>query len=172
MKLNDILPNEKWIALEKDLHNRYGLDVNVFDTSGVRISDFKEWVNKLCPAIKATDKGQSFICAVAHMNIAAQAMQTRRPAIEECDAGLVKIVVPIFMDDTFLGAVGACGLLLDEGEVDTFLIDKITGIDEETAQKLAADAGTISTAEAESIAEDVTRRIASIVTAYKNQHQS
>ena len=172
MKLNDILPNEKWIALEKDLHNRYGLDVNVFDTSGVRISDFKEWVNKLCPAIKATDKGQSFICAVAHMNIAAQAMQTRRPAIEECDAGLVKIVVPIFMDDTFLGAVGACGLLLDEGEIDTFLIDKITGIDEETAQKLAADARTISTADAESIAEDVTRRIASIITAYKNQHQS
>jgi ligand-binding sensor protein len=148
------------------------LDVNVFDTSGVRISDFKEWVNRLCPAIKATDKGQSFICAVAHMNIAAQAMQTRRPAIEECDAGLVKIVVPIFMDDAFLGAVGACGLLIDEGEVDTFLIDKITGIDEETAQELAADAGTISTADAESIAEDVTRRIASIVAAYKDKHQS
>lgn len=172
MKLNDILPTDKWIALEKDLHNRYGLDVNVFDTSGVRISDFKEWVNRLCPAIKATDKGQSFICAVAHMNIAAQAMQTRRPAIEECDAGLVKIVVPIFMGDAFLGAVGACGLLIDEGEVDTFLIDKITGIDEETAQELAADAGTISTADAESIAEDVTRRIASIVAAYKNKHQS
>jgi tRNA threonylcarbamoyladenosine modification (KEOPS) complex Cgi121 subunit len=81
-------------------------------------------------------------------------------------------VVPIFMDDAFLGAVGACGLLIDEGEVDTFLIDKITGIDEETAQELAADAGTISTADAESIAEDVTRRIASIVAAYKDKHQS
>ena len=172
MKLSDILPIEKWIALEKDLHNRYGLDVNVFDTSGVRISDFKEWVNRLCPAIKATDKGQSFICAVAHMNIAAQAMQTRRPAIEECDAGLVKIVVPIFMDDAFLGAVGACGLLLDEGEVDTFLIDKITGIDEETAQELAAGVGTISSAGAELLAEDVTRQIISIVTAYKNKQQS
>jgi hypothetical protein len=32
MKLTDILPIEKWIALEKDLHNRYGLDVNVFDS--------------------------------------------------------------------------------------------------------------------------------------------
>jgi ligand-binding sensor protein len=106
------------------------------------------------------------------MNIAAQAMQTRRPAIEECDAGLVKIVVPIFIEETFLGAVGVCGLLLDAGEVDTFLIDKITGIDEETAQKLAADVGTISTAGAESLAEDVTRRIASIVSAYKNNRQS
>jgi len=172
MKLNDILPIDKWIALEKDLHNRYGLDVNVFDTSGVRISDFKEWVNGLCPAIKATDKGQSFICAVAHMNIAAQAMQTHRPAIEECDAGLVKIVVPIFMDDMFLGAVGACGLLLDEGEVDTFLIDKITDIDEKTALELAAGVGTISSAGAASLAEDVTRQIAAIVTAYKNKHQS
>lgn len=168
MKLDDILPIEKWVALEKDLHNRYEVDVNVFNTSGVRISDFKEWVNTLCPAIKATDKGQSFICAVAHMNIAAQAMQTRRPVIEECDAGLVKIVVPIFIDDAFLGAVGACGLLLDEGEVDTFLIDKITGIDEETAQKLAESVGRISTAGAESLAEDITRRIESIIGAYKH----
>jgi hypothetical protein len=76
------------------------------------------------------------------------------------------------MDDTFLGAVGACGLLLDDGEVDTFLIDKIAGIDEETAQDLAAGVGTISSAGAASLAEDVTRQIASIVTAYKNKHQS
>ncbi|MFY9943117.1 MAG: hypothetical protein WAK57_13155, partial [Desulfobacterales bacterium] len=64
-----------------------------------------------------------------------------------------------------------CGLLLDAGEVDTFLIDKIAGIDEETAEKLAADVDTISTAGAESIAEDVSRRIASIVSAYKNNRQ-
>ena len=172
MKLNDILPIERWIALEKDLHNRYGVDVNVFDTNGVRISNFKEWVNSLCPAIKATDKGQSFICAVAHMNVAAQAMQTRQPVIEECDAGLVKIVIPIFLDDAFLGAVGACGLLLDGGEIDTFLIDKIAGIDEETAQALAADTGAISTARAEALAEDVTRRIGAIIDAYRHNHES
>ena len=169
MKLIDILPLEEWIALEKDLHNRYGVDVNVFDTSGVRISDFKAWVNRLCPAIKATDKGQSFICAVAHMNIAAQAMQTRRAAIEECDAGLVKIVVPVFVDEEFVGAVGACGLLLEEGEIDTFLIDKTTGIDEETAQGLAADVVTISNAAAESLAADMTRRVAAIVSDYKRR---
>ncbi|MFZ0614387.1 MAG: PocR ligand-binding domain-containing protein [Desulfobacterales bacterium] len=169
MKPIDILPLEEWIALEKDLHNRYGVDVNVFDTSGVRISDFKAWVNRLCPAIKATDKGQSFICAVAHMNIAVQAMQTRQAAIEECDAGLVKIVVPIFVDEEFVGAVGACGLLLEEGEIDTFLIDKTTGIDEETAQNLAADVATISTAAAESLAEDMTRRVAAIVSDYKRR---
>ncbi|MFZ1201143.1 MAG: PocR ligand-binding domain-containing protein, partial [Desulfobacterales bacterium] len=147
----------------------YGVDVNVFDTAGVRISDFKVWVNRLCPAIKATDKGQSFICAVAHMNIAVQAMQTRQAAIEECDAGLVKIVVPIFVDEEFVGALGACGLMLDEGEIDTFLIDKTTGIDEETAQNLAAEVATISNAAAESLAGEMTRRVAAIVSDYKRR---
>ena len=171
MKLTDILPLEKWVELENDIHNRYGMDVNVFNTDGVRISEFKQWVNKLCPAVKATDKGQSFICAVAHMNIASQAKQTRKPVVEECDAGLVKIVVPIFFDDTFIGAVGACGLLLDDGEADTFLINKITEIDEETAARLSADIGTISNEKADALTSDVIHRIEGIVTAYKKSNK-
>ena len=171
MKLTDILPLENWIELENDIHNRYGMDVNVFNTDGVRISEFKQWVNKLCPAVKATDKGQSFICAVAHMNIATQAMKTRKPVVEECDAGLVKIVVPIFMDDTYIGAVGACGLLLDDGEADTFLINKITEIEEETAELLSDDIGTISSEKADALASDVTHRIKEIVAAYKASNQ-
>lgn len=167
MKLTDILPLEKWVELEKDIHNRYGMDVNVFNTDGIRISEFKQWVNKLCPAVKATDKGQSFICAVAHMNIASQARQTRKAVIEECDAGLVKIVVPIFLDDAFIGAVGACGLLLDDGEPDTFLINKITGIDEETTARLSVGIGVLTGEKAEALADDVTDRIAKIIAAYK-----
>lgn len=167
MNLTDIWPLEKWVELENDIHMRYGMDANVFNTDGIRISEFKQWVNKLCPAVKATDKGQSFICAVAHMNLAVQAMQTRKPVIEECDAGLVKIVVPIFLDETFLGAVGACGLLLDDGETDTFLINKITGIEEETAERLSADIGTISNKIAAALASDVTLRVEGIVADYK-----
>ena len=109
MKLTDLLPLEEWIAFEQELNQRFGLDTNVFDINGYRISDFKQWANQLCPAIKATDKGQSFICAVAHMNVAGQAMQTKGPVIEECDAGLVKIVIPIYVKDEFIGAVGAWG---------------------------------------------------------------
>ena len=163
MKLNDILPNEKWIALEKDLHNRYGLDVNVFDTSGVRISDFKEWVNKLCPAIKATDKGQSFICAPAHMNIAAAAMRSKKPAIQECDAGLIKMVVPIFVKDEFIGAVGACGFLLDDGEVDSFLVYKMADIDEEKVENLAKGIQAITSAKAQSLSRYIKGQIEKIV---------
>ena len=167
MKLTDILPTEKWIELEKEIVDRYGVDSNVFNVDGVRISEFKAWANDLCPAIKATDKGQSFICAVAHMNIAAQAMQTRKAVVEECDAGLVKIVVPIFLDDLFLGAVGACGVLLEDGEVDIFLINKITEITEETAEHLSEKIGSISKEKARELSLFVQDRIDAIIAAHK-----
>ena len=163
MELTDLLPLEKWAELENEIHTRSGLESNVFNTEGIRITDNKVWVNRLCPAIKATDKGQAFICAVAHMNLANQAMQTRQPVVEECDAGLVKIVVPIFIDGQFLGAVGACGLLLNDGEVDAFLINKVTGIEEETAEKLAESIGAISSEAAQDLARFVSERIDQIV---------
>ena len=82
--------------------------MNVFDTKGYRISELKNWANRLCPEIKATDKGQSFICAPAHMNIATLAMRSRQTVVEECDAGMLKLVVPIFANDEYIGAFGAC----------------------------------------------------------------
>ncbi|MBW1984136.1 MAG: hypothetical protein JRI53_05410 [Deltaproteobacteria bacterium] len=77
MELTDLAPLEKWISFEEEVAKRSGMDVNAFNREGIRISEFKHWANKLCPAIKATDKGQAFICAVAHMNLAALAARKR-----------------------------------------------------------------------------------------------
>ncbi len=163
MKLTDLLPLEKWVELEEEIHTRSGLESNVFNTDGIRITDNKVWVNRLCPAIKATDKGQAFICAVAHMNLANQAKDEQRAVIEECDAGLMKIVVPIFVDGEFIGAVGACGLLPADGEVDAFLVNKITEIDEETVEALCEDLAVIEKNSAEEVAQFIWERIERIV---------
>ena len=163
MKLTDLAPLEKWIAFEKDIHKKSGLDVNVFDTKGYRISEFKNWANRLCPEIKATDKGQSFICAPAHMNIATLAMRSKKPVIEECDAGMLKLVVPIMLNDEYVGAVGACGFLLDEGEVDSFLVNKMTDINEDRVESLAADIASITTEKVEILALYIEDQIAEIV---------
>ena len=151
MNLTDICPVEKWMTFEKNIHEHSGLDVNVFNAAGIRITSYKEWVNRLCPAIKSTDKGQSYICAVAHSNIAAQAMKTRSAVIEECDAGLIKLVVPLFIADEFAGAVGGCGLLAEDGEVDPFLINKTTDMDESLIQQLSDGIRTISRQKAEAV---------------------
>lgn len=151
MKLTEIVPLEKWMALEYKINQAFAVDANIFDTDGYRISNVKNWVNKLCPAIKDTDKGQSFICAVAHMNLAEQARQTGKPVIEECDAGLAKIVVPIVINDEFVGSAGACGMLLDDGEIDTFLINKMTDIPESHAEKLGETIAAINSTKAKEI---------------------
>jgi ligand-binding sensor protein len=151
MHLTDLMPLEDWMKLESDIHAKFGVDSNVFDKQGIRISKVKNWTNRLCPAIKATDKGQSFICAVAHMNLAAMAEKQKGPVIEECDAGFVKMVVPIFRDDVMLGAVGACGVLLEDGEVDTFMVNRTTDLEEAHIEELAHDAPMIAHSKAEAI---------------------
>ena len=170
MQLTDIAPLERWIKLEKDIHQKCGLDANVFDTKGYRISELKNWANQLCPAIKATDKGQSFICAPAHMNIATLAMRSKQPVIEECDAGMLKLVVPIFAGDEFVGAVGACGFLLDDGEVDEFLINKMTDINESKIEILAIGIQRISTAKVQALGQFINNQINDILSPARHIH--
>jgi len=151
MNLIDILPIEKWIELEKEINKRSGLNASVFDADGIRITDFKKWANRLCPVVKVNEKGQSYICAVAHQNAANQAKKTGVPATIECDAGLVKFVAPIIVDDEFLGVAGGCGLMQKGSEVDSFLINKTTGIAAGEIENLSDDIATISIAKIESV---------------------
>ncbi len=170
MQLTDLLPIDEWIAFEKEMTDRFGIDANVFDPDGIRITNYKNWINRLCPEIKANDKGQSFICAVAHQNIAALAKQTRKPVIEECDAGLAKIVVPIFIGDDFLGAACGCGALLEEGEVDPFLINKITGIDDATIERLSEGIPSFTREKAETLIRFVEAELNGIVNDFKKKN--
>ena len=90
-------------------------------------------------------------------------MRSRKPIIEECDAGLIKMVVPIFVKDEFVGAVGACGFLLDDGEVDSFLVHKMADIDEETVENLSKGIPTTTSAQAQSLSQYITAQIEKIV---------
>ncbi|MBI5664343.1 MAG: PocR ligand-binding domain-containing protein [Nitrospirae bacterium] len=167
MELADILSLDKWLELEKDIFNRSGLASNVFNVEGIRITDYKVWVNRICPAIKADDRGQTFICAVAHMNVAGLARESKKPFAGECDAGLLKLVVPIFVNDEFSGAVGACGLLLDDGEVDSFMVNRTIGMDDDKIAELSGDIRRITSDDVEELGKYITERIDKIVGDYK-----
>jgi ligand-binding sensor protein len=169
MNLTDIAPIERWMELENDINARSGLDANVFDTKGYRISPQKHWANQLCPAIKDTDKGQSFICAPAHMNLAAQAMRSRATVIEECDAGMVKLVVPIFLGDEFIGAVGACGMTFADGEIDSFLVNKMTDIAEDTVDSLSSTVPAIARDKAEALGRYIEETVEEIIAEFKQK---
>jgi ligand-binding sensor protein len=167
MELTDLLPVREWEAFEDDIRTRSGLNTSIFNIDGIRITDNQTWPNRLCPEIKADPKGQSFICATAHMNIALQAKESGCAVLEGCDAGLIKIVVPIFVDDVYLGAVGACGLLLEDEVVDDFLITKITDIPESAIQELVEGIPAISNEQAEELKTYIQKRLDQIVDIYR-----
>ncbi len=163
MKLTDIQPLEKWAALETAIREKSGLRARVYDIEGVGITDKSAHANNLCPEIRTTSKGLTFICAVAHQNLAAMAQNTRQPVIEECDAGMIKIVVPIFVADEFVGAAGGCGLLTEEGEVDDFMINKTTELPEARIAELAEEIGTISPEELKALTDFITAEVQRLV---------
>ncbi|MDH3798931.1 MAG: PocR ligand-binding domain-containing protein [Desulfobacterales bacterium] len=168
MKLTDIAPLDRWLELEQKINERSGLNASVFNVDGVRITDFKRWANKLCPVIKADEKGQNYICAVAHQNIAAEAERSRKPVIAECDAGLMKMVVPIFANDAFLGVAGGCGYVLGDGEVDTFMVNKTIGLAEEKLKNLSDDVPVMTPEQAQSLTEFIQNEVGQILNAYEN----
>ena len=163
MQLTDLMPVEKWTELELKLADEFHFQSSVFNTEGIRITDNPNWSNSLCPVIKSTEKGQSFICAVAHMNMSNQARETKEAVIEECDAGLLKLVVPIFFKDEYLGVVGGCGLLAEDGEVDEFAINKITEMDEEKIRELSADVRTITDETVQDACDFLQKRVQEII---------
>lgn len=163
MEMTDLLGKEEWAAFEKALNERALMNPCVYDTAGFTFTGFKKFANELCPAIKSTPEGIRGICAMAHQNIAARARETRKPIIAECDAGLTKICVPVFVGDEFVGIVGGCGRIQPDSEVETYLVHQVTGLSEDEVRRMAAGVTSITLAEAEEIATDLERRVKDIV---------
>jgi len=165
MLMTDIMPREAWQALEQEIHERFGLNARVYDDKGFTFTGHVTWANRLCPAIKAKPSGVSAICSVAHQAMAAEAKATGAPVVAECDAGLLKICVPVLVDGEFVGVVGGCGRLLDDGEVDAFMVEKSAGIPEAEVAELASGIKALTTVEAEAIAAELQKRMAAAVKA-------
>ena len=163
MKMTDLLSVEDWKTLEQEFHQQTGLDTNVYDSEGFTFTGLKQWANKICPVIKARPESLQSVCSVAHQNLAHQAKLTGKPVIEECDIGLIKICVPVIVADKFLGAVGGCGLVPEGGEVETFMVHKLTGMDESEVEELASGIKTISESRAMEIAVDMEDRVSKLI---------
>lgn len=169
MQLTDICPLSRWETLEQDIFNRFKFQGSVFTPDGIRITEVKNFSNRLCPAIKKTEKGQSYICSVAHMNMTAMVKTSREPAVEECDAGFTKVVVPIYVDDAFLGVAGGCGLMARGDEADTFAVTKIAGIPEDEVASLAEGIPVISPETLDQAVGFIQDQVAELIAAYRKK---
>jgi ligand-binding sensor protein len=160
MELTDILTKEEWAAFEKELFNRFSINCSVYNNSGIGVTGKPNWCNRLCPEIKANKDSLAAICAPGNQNFMAQARQTEKAVIGECDAGLIKVAVPIFGDGEFLGTAGGCGLLPEGGELETFMVEKTTGLSETEISSLCEGMGSMPQEKAAEMADYIEKRIA------------
>jgi ligand-binding sensor protein len=168
MNLEDIMPIEKWVEVEREINRQSGLTAAVYNVAGVRITDYKKWANRFCPALRETEKGQESICAVAHQNIAAQTIKTGETVVDDCDAGLMKFAVPIFVEDEFLGVAGGCGLLRNQEQVDVYLVHRATGLAEEVVEDLSENLETLPNDRLESVIGYLEKKVAEIIREFKS----
>ena len=95
MELTDILSKEEWETFEKELSDRFQINCTVYNVEGIGVTGKPNWCNKLCPEIKANKESLAAICAPGNQNFMAQARNSHKAVIGECDAGMMKIAVPI-----------------------------------------------------------------------------
>ncbi|MGQ9570902.1 MAG: PocR ligand-binding domain-containing protein [Thermodesulfovibrionales bacterium] len=129
MELTDIMPVEEWKRLAEDIHIRFGFNGAVYDKNNNVFAKSEGWANKLCPSTKAGDS--RIACAAAQQWCSKEVKEKKETAVVECDAGLIKFGVPIFIDGALIGMVGGCGCLLGDTELDAFYIGKLLKREEE-----------------------------------------
>lgn len=168
MKLTDLMPVADWAALEDELAARFGLQSAAYNPDGKSVTGRNFFASRLCETLKSRPAALSTICAAANLNFMAEARATCCAVISECDAGLAKVAVPVFVDGQFLGTVGGCGKLPEGGEAEEFLIAKTTGLSEEEAASLCRDIGLVGREKLEEMAGFLKSRLAEILSQAKN----
>jgi ligand-binding sensor protein len=170
MEMTDILPAKEWAKLEQDIYDRYGVSAHAHNKDGAPFTGRELWGNRLCPALRKIPGAGTGICAVVNQAVRAEARQTGKSVITECDAGLMLIAVPVIVDGEFLGMLGGCGGLCDGAEPESFLVEKLTGMSEEQVAELASDMRRYSEEDAQAIARDIEERVPKRVRAYTAGH--
>ena len=91
------------------------------------------------------------------------AAKSGKNIVEECDAGLIKAVVPLFKDDKLIGAFGGCGKMLDDGEIEVEYICRTIKSEEPEIAELSQSIEIMSEAAAEEAVEYMANEVAIIL---------
>ena len=161
MTLKDLIPEEELARLQQDLHDTFGLNADIMDAEGHRLLG-NTWGNQLCRAIRDDAKGFGAICAPAGQMFT-QLLKQGEPFAEYCDGGMLRVSVPVVVKGEVVGAVGGCGVVPDDEEVDEFTIGMMSDLDEEAIAEKAKTVTAVSEAKVAEIQQYITDRLESLL---------
>jgi ligand-binding sensor protein len=123
MELTDIMSADEWKQLANEIYDKFGFNGTVYKIDNAILAKSDEWSNQLCPTIKSG--GAIIICASAQSSLSKIVQEKKESATSECDAGLMKFLIPIFVESKFLGMVGGCGCVNEHSDVDAYYVGKM-----------------------------------------------
>lgn len=132
----DLKTKEEWQEILDRFATETKMTAALTDNTGKQLISM-EGRYPLCAAVRQNEKALTFICSQTNTAMLAVVAKTLRPEFDLCEAGLIRVVVPIVKDGSLVGQVTACGLASDEEEPNSFLVSKELGISEEKAIELA-----------------------------------
>jgi ligand-binding sensor protein len=123
MELTDIMSLERWKSIADQIHEKFGFNGTVFKKDNNVLVKSDGWANKVCPAIKS---GESvFVCSSAQQRLFRTAQEKKDCVVDECDAGFIKFLMPLYIGSEFAGMIGGCGYLAENTKIDAFYISKL-----------------------------------------------
>lgn len=166
MELTDIIPMSELTKIVEEIHGKFGFTGVFYKPDNFILVRSNEMGNSLCPFIK-DNPNSLMICSVAQQILGKDSFDSKEIIIDECDAEMLKFVIPIFIGDEFLGTVGGCGRLADDKDsVETFYISKLAGKNEGEIKELAKSITKVSKDEMNEIISYIQGRINPYINKY------
>ena len=116
MKLQDIFSVEEWDKLLGSFKTVVGIAPITIDATGNPVTSAC-FTCEACRLIKSTAEGAKR-CKEGHVRMVAEAKETRKALVKFCHAKFLKVIIPIFDGDEFLGITGGCNILPENAQAD------------------------------------------------------
>ena len=150
----ELMSREDWTGMLARIAEETSMTATLTDDKGNHILEEQGQRYPLCLKIREQEASRTFICSQTNVAMLEEVKRTKRPLIHECEAGLVRMVVPVCREGVLIGQVTACGLATEEEEeIDPFLIAKQVGLSEGEVEDLATLTPAISKADVGRIAD-------------------
>jgi len=127
-----------WCLFEKRLYKHFGVNAVALEKNGARrTSGELPWANQLCALIKKNPMGAKRICDRLLRQLIHSVAAKKCFCMDECAAGMNKIVFPILQNCELCGFVNICGRPFGNTDrIYTDTIQEITDVDAQTISRL------------------------------------
>lgn len=131
----DMMSKDEWDEILEEFARKTQMVACLGDPKG-SVIQCRSDRTPLCLAIRSNQETLTYICGQASTSMGAVITKTLKPELDYCQAGLMRIAVPIVREGSMIGQVFACGLASEEEEIDISLLAKQLQVTENEVREM------------------------------------